>query len=44
VKIRFAHAAEISLYSAIDNIRQDNPTAAAGFLKRIALKGKWYFS
>ena len=35
MKIRFAHAAKISLYSAINYIRQDNPTAAADFLKRV---------
>jgi len=35
VKIRFANTAKISLYSAIDFIQQDNPTAAANFLERV---------
>ena len=35
MKIRFANTAKISLYSAIDFIQQDNPTAAANFLERV---------
>jgi toxin ParE1/3/4 len=35
VKIRFAHTAKISLHSAINYIRQDNPTAAVDFFNRV---------
>ena len=36
MKIRFAHTAKISLHSAINYIRQDNPTAAVDFFNRVA--------
>jgi toxin ParE1/3/4 len=35
VKIRFANTAKISLHSAINFIRKDNPTAAANSLERV---------
>ncbi len=35
MKIRFANTAKISLHSAINFIRQDNPTAAVNFLERV---------
>jgi len=35
VEIRFANTAKVSLHSAINFIHQDNPTAAANFLKRV---------
>lgn len=35
MKIRFARTAQISLHTAIDRIRQDNPIAARHFLKKV---------